>query len=148
MSAYTQILWQIVFSTKNREPTLTKPNRDELFKYIWGVLKNKNCHLYRIGGISDHIHSVTHIHPLISLASLVKDIKLASSSYIKSSQLFPCFDGWQIGYGGFTYSFKDKNHLIEYMKSQEVHHQEVTFIEELIVLLKERGIEFDEKYLL
>ena len=148
MSTFTQILWQIVFSTKNREHSLTKPNRDELFKYIWGVLKNKDCHLYRIGGISDHIHIVTHIHPSISLASLVKDIKLASNVYIKTQCLFPDFDGWQIGYGGFTYSFKDKYRLIEYVKNQEVHHHEVTFKEELTELLKEHGIEFDERYLL
>lgn len=148
MSTYTQILYQIVFSTKSREQTLLKPNREELFKYIWGVLKNKNCHLYRIGGVADHLHIVIHIHPSISLASLVKDIKLSSSGYIKTNQLFPDFDGWQNGYGGFTYSFKDKDHLIEYVKHQEQHHKTVTFRDELIELLKEHGIEIDEKYLL
>ena len=71
MSAYTQTLYQIVFSTKDREHTLTKPNREELYKYIWGVLKNKNCYLYRIGGVTDHIHIVTSLHPSISLASLI-----------------------------------------------------------------------------
>lgn len=148
MSTYTQILYQIVFSTKNREHTLDKPNREELYKYIWGVLKNKNCHLYRIGGITDHVHIVTHIHPAVTLASLVKDIKLASSEYIKTQQLFPDFNGWQVGYGGFTYSFKDKDHLIGYVKNQEEHHRIKTFSEELMELLKEHGIEFDEKYLL
>jgi REP element-mobilizing transposase RayT len=148
MSTYTQILYQIVFSTKNREHTLINPNRVDLYKYIWGLLKNKNCHLYRIGGVTDHIHIVTHLHPSISLASLVKDIKLASSDYIKSVHLFPDFHGWQNGYGGFTYSFKDKDHLIEYVKNQEEHHKIVTFRDELIELLHEHGIEFDEKYLL
>jgi putative transposase len=148
MSTYTQILYQIVFSTKNREHTLLNPNREELFKYIWGILKNKNCHLYRIGGVTDHIHIVTHIHPSISLALLVKEIKLASSGYIKSHNLFPDFNGWQNGYGGFTYSFKDKDNLIEYVKNQEEHHKIVTFRDELVELLKEHGIEFDEKYLL
>lgn len=148
MSTYTQILYQIVFSTKNREQTLLKPNREELNKYIWGVLKNKNCHLYRIGGVTDHIHIVTHIHPSISLASLVKDIKLSSSDYIKTKLLFSDFNGWQNGYAGFTYSFKDKDHLIEYVKNQEQHHKIVSFKDELIELLKEHGIEFDEKYLL
>lgn len=148
MSTYTQILYQIVFSTKDREQTLLKSNREELYKYIWGVLKNKNCHLYRIGGVDDHIHIVTHIHPSISLASLVKDIKLSSSNYIKTNQLFPDFNGWQNGYGGFTYSFNDKDHLIEYVKNQEEHHKEVPFRDELIDLLRKHGIEFDEKYLL
>jgi REP element-mobilizing transposase RayT len=148
MSTYTQILYQIVFSTKNREQTLLKSKREGLYKYIWGVLKNKNCHLYRIGGVADHIHIITHIHPSVSLASLVKDIKLSSSGYIKTNQLFPDFNGWQNGYGGFTYSFRDKDYLIEYVKNQEQHHKMVTFKDELIELLKEHGIEFDEKYLL
>ena len=148
MSTFTQSIYQIVFSTKYRQPSLAKPNREELYKYIWGVLKNKNCHLYRIGGITDHIHILTHIHPAISLASLVKDIKLSSSEYIKSLKLFPDFDGWQNGYGGFTYSIKDKDRLIEYIKNQEYHHNEITYNEELIDLLKEHEIEFDEKYLL
>jgi len=148
MSTYTQILYQIVFSTKNREQTLSKNNRDELYKYIWGVLKNKNCHLYRIGGITDHIHIVTSLHPTIALASLIKDIKLASSDHIKTHQLFPKFNGWQVGYGAFTYSFKDKDKLIEYVKNQEEHHATKSYIEELIELLKEHGIEYDERYLI
>jgi hypothetical protein len=69
--------------------------------------------------------------------SLVKDIKLASSDHIKSLNLFPDFNGWQNGYGGFTYSFKDKDHLIEYVKNQEEHHKSVTFKDELVELLKE-----------
>jgi hypothetical protein len=79
---------------------------------------------------------------------LVKDIKLASSGYIKSHNLFPDFKGWQNAYGGFSYSFNDKDKLIEYVKNQEEHHKIVTFRDELIELLKEHGIEFDEKYLL
>jgi len=137
-----------VFSTKNREHTLTKPGREELYRYISGVLKNKNCHLYQIGGVSDHIHIITHLHTSIALASLVKDIKLASSEHIKNQHLFPLFNGWQVGYGGFTYSFKDKDRLINYAKNQEEHHKEKPFKKELIELLKEHDIEFDEKYLI
>ena len=148
MSTYTQILYQIVFSTYNREQTLLKPNREELYKYIWGVLKNKNCHLYQIGGISDHLHIVTHLHPSVALASLVKDIKVASSEHIKALDLFPLFNGWQSGYGAFTYAFKDKDRLIAYVKNQEKHHKTDSYKEELISLLKEHEIEFDEKYLL
>lgn len=147
MSTYTQILYQIVFSTKNREKTLAQPDREKLFRYIWGVLKNKNCHLYRIGGIDDHIHILSHLHPSIALATLIKDIKLASSDYIKTNDLFPHFDGWQVGYGAFTYSFKDKDHLIEYVKNQEKHHESKSYIDELVELLKEHGVEFDEKHL-
>ena len=148
MSTYTQILYQIVFSTKNRERTLEKQNRPELFRYITGILKRKNCHLYQIGGVEDHIHIVTHLHPSIALASLVKDIKLASSEHIKLQALFEDFPGWQEGYGAFTYSIKEKNRLINYVINQEEHHRKITFREEFISLLQENEIEFDEKYLL
>ncbi len=148
MSTYTQIIYQIVFSTKHREQTLTKNNRDTLFKFIWGLLKNKQCHLYRINGVEDHLHIVTHLHPTVSLSSLVKDIKVSSSLYIKEQNLFKHFTNWQEGYGAFTYSIKEKDRLIEYVKNQEEHHSSKSFKEEYIELLKEHQIEFDEKYLL
>jgi putative transposase len=113
-----------------------------------GILKNKDCHLYRIGGMSDHIHIVTHLHPAVSLASLVKDIKIAVSGYIKDTKLFPMFSGWQDGYGGFTYSFREKYRLIDYVSHHEEHHRTKSFREEFIELLTEHGVEFDEKYLL
>jgi putative transposase len=113
MSTYTQILYQIVFSTKKRERTLIKDNRKELFTYIWGILQNKKCHLYRINGVEDHLHIVTHLHPTVALSGLIKDIKVASSGYIKEKALFPDFSAWQEGYGAFTYSIKDKDRLID-----------------------------------
>ncbi len=94
MSTYTQTLYQIVFSTKYREKTLHQKKRPELFKYIWGILKNKNCHLHRINGVEDHIHIVASLHSSVALATLVKDIKLGSSSFIKEKALFQDFNGW------------------------------------------------------
>ncbi len=148
MSTYTQILYQIVFATKNHEMTMIEPSQEKLYKFIWGILKNKNCHLYRIGGVEDHLHIITHVHPAVAVAYLVKDIKLAASSFIKTDNLFPHFNGWQDGYGAFTYTFSAKNNLIEYVKNQNEHHQKVSFRDEYISLLKEHGIDFDKKYLL
>ncbi|WP_435356822.1 IS200/IS605 family transposase [Emticicia sp. SJ17W-69] len=147
MSTFTQILYQIVFSTKYRKKTLSKGERPELFKSIWGILKNNKCHLYRINGVEDHIHIITSLHPSVALANLVKDIKLGSTSFIKEKKIFPDFEGWQDGYSAFTYSIEAKDNLIEYVKNQEEHHKNKTFKEELIILLNEHGIEFDEKYL-
>ena len=147
MSTYTQILYQIVFTTKNNELTLLNSGQEKLYKYIWGILKNKKCHLYRIGGVLDHIHIITHIHPSVAVADLVKDIKLGSSSFIKKENVFPNFMGWQAGYGSFTYSISAKDNLIEYVKNQKEHHKKVSFRDEYISLLKEHRIEFDEKYL-
>ena len=129
MSTFTQILYHIVFSTKNRDRTLTADQRHQLFEYVWGILKNKNCHLYRINGVEDHIHIATHLHPTIALALLVKDIKLASSAFIKDNNVFKNFTGWQEGYAAFTYSFKDKDKLIEYIKNQEEHHRKISYKE-------------------
>ncbi len=148
MSTYTQILYQIVFGTRNRERVLKENGREKLFRYISGIIEKQKCHLYRINGIEDHIHIVTHLHPTIALANLVKDIKLATDDFIKREKLFDYFNGWQDGYGGFTYAFKDKDILIEYVKNQQNHHRIISFREEYINLLKEHGIEFNEKYLL
>ena len=143
MGSFTQILYQIVFGTKYHEKTLIADRRDELFRYIAGILKNKKCHLYRINGVEDHLHKVTHLHPTVALADLVKDIKLASSELIKNSNLFPDFGGWQDGYGAFTYSIEAKDRLIAYVKNQQEHHRVKTYREEVAELLMEHGIKYD-----
>jgi len=148
MGSYTSIIYQIVFGTKYRKPVLETENRNELFKYISGILKNKKCHLYQIGGVEDHIHILTHIHPEQALASLVKDIKVASNKYIREKNLFEKFTEWQEGYGAFTYAEQDKKRLIHYVANQVEHHRKKTFREEFIELLKEHNVEFDEMYLL
>src|SRR6187402_1486240 len=123
MSTHTQILYQIVFSTKDREPTLSKEGRTELFKYIWGIFQDRNCHLYRINGVADHLHIATHLHPSVALSDLVKDIKVSCGKLINAEGIFPNFKGWQDGYGAFTYSIHEKDSLIAYIKNQEVHHE-------------------------
>jgi len=148
MSTFTQILYQIVFSTKLRERTLTSNGRPQLFRYIWGVIKGMKSHPYWINGVEDHLHIATYIHPTVSLSDFVKEIKLATTFHIKENGFLKYFGGWQDGYAAFTYSIKEKQTLIEYIKNQEEHHRKVTFKEELIDLLHEHGIEFDEKYLL
>ena len=127
---------------------MTGSGREKMYRYVWGILKKKNCHLYRIGGTEDHIRIVTHIHPTVAVAGLVKDIKLATSQHIKTAHIFPKFNGWQNGYGAFTYAITAIDNLIEYVKNQNEHHRKVTYREEYLPLLKEHGIEFDEKYLL
>ncbi len=148
MSTYTQVIYQIVFGTKHRHKTLEKPHRDQLFKYITGLLQKKQCHLYQIGGVEDHIHILTDLHPTIALSSLVKDIKMATTDYIKREKVFPQFNGWQNGYGAFTYSIREKDRLIEYVKRQEQHHRKLSSKEEYMMILKEEEVEYDEQYIL
>jgi REP element-mobilizing transposase RayT len=119
-----------------------------LYGYIYGIIKEKNCKLYRINGIEDHLHIFSDLHPTIALADYVKDIKVASSIWMKKSGYFPAFDAWQIGYGAFTYSIRERDKIINYVKNQKQHHKKEPFYDEFKRLFKENGIEFHEKYLL
>jgi len=147
MSTSTQIYYHIVFSTKARERVLVKRDREEFFRYTWGIIRNKDSHLYRINAVDDHVHILTSLHPSVALADFVKDVKVATSVWIKEKRLFPGFQGWQEGYGAFTASHADKDRLIDYIKDQEEHHRVKSFREELHGLLVATGVQFDEKYL-
>ncbi len=146
--SYRQIFYQIVFGTKNREATITEAHCEELYKFIWSIIKNHKCKLYRINGIEDHIHIFSDLNPSISLADYIKDIKVASSVWMKECGKFSAFNGWQDGYGAFTCSIAQKNIIIDYVKNQKEHHKSESFYDEYKRLLIENGIEFDEKYLL
>ncbi|HRD59176.1 MAG TPA: IS200/IS605 family transposase [Ferruginibacter sp.] len=148
MSTYRQIYYQIVFGTKNREHTISEEFEHDLYKYIWGIIDKHKCKLYRINSMPDHIHIFSDLHPTVCLSDYIKDIKVASSIWIKESGKFPNFTSWQEGYGAFTYSIRERDMIINYIKKQKEHHKKESFFDEYKRLLKENGIEFDEKYLL
>ncbi|MCX7047731.1 MAG: IS200/IS605 family transposase [Candidatus Sumerlaeota bacterium] len=147
MSTYTQIYYHLIYSTKNRDAVLRKDKREDLFRYAWGIFKNKKCVLYRINGIEDHLHFFFDLHPTVALADLVRDLKTSTTSWIKTGNVFPGFTHWQDGYGAFTKSHEDKDAVVEYIKRQEEHHQHETSIEEMKRLMKEEGIDYDENFL-
>ncbi len=146
MSSYRQILYHLVFRTKDSRKTLVQENTHELYSYIMGFIKNKNCFLYRINGMEEHIHILSDLHPSIALADFMRDMKTASSIWLKNSGKFPQFEGWSDGYAAITYSWSDKETIINYIKNQQEHHRNESFEDELRRLLKEQGIEVDEKY--
>ncbi len=147
MGTYTRILYQITFQILNWEPTLTKHNRERLFSFIAGILMKKKCFVYQVGGIEDHIHIITHVHPTISISTLVKDIKLSCVDFIRREKLFPGFMGWNEGYGAFTYSLEAEMNLIKYVKDQEQHHKKESPKKEYLRQLRGFGIDFNEKYI-
>lgn len=147
MATYTQILYHIVYGTKNHNGALDLEHHDELCRYTAGILQNKNYFVHKVGGYTEHLHILTELHPTIALAGLVKDVKLAQSKWIKAKNIFPVFGGWQDGYGAFTCSWKDRDRIINYITNQIEHHRRKTFREEYIQMLQQAGIEFDEKYL-
>ena len=146
MSTFSQSYYHIVFSTKNRENVLLTDEKEKLFKYIWGIVKNKKCYLYRINGIENHIHLLINLHPSICLSDLVKLIKSSTSKWIKEDGIFPDFAGWQDGYGAFTVSHNDRDKVIQYIINQEEHHKKINFEHEFKTILDKLGIIYNEKY--
>jgi len=146
MSSYRQLLYHLIFRTKDSLPTIKQDNVSQLYAYITGIIRNKNCFLYRINGVENHLHILTDLHPSIALADFMREIKVSTSLWMKESNLFPAFTGWAEGYGSFTCSYIDMGRLIEYVKSQQEHHRKKTFEEEYKTLLLESGIRIDERY--
>jgi REP element-mobilizing transposase RayT len=146
MSAYRQILYHSVFRTKRSEKCITSENAPLLYGYIWGIIKNKKCTLFRINGMQDHIHILSDLHPSVALADYIKDIKVGSSKWMKTSGYFPNFRGWAVKYCALTYSYKEKEIIIHYIKNQQEHHKKESFVDEIKRLFKENGIDLDEKW--
>jgi putative transposase len=149
MSTYTQILYQIVFGSKDYTPFITMENESILFAYIAGILKNRSCHSYIVGGASNHIHIITHLHASVALSSLVKDIKMASYKMMQHNRNpFSYFPGWQVGYSAFTYNISSKQNLIHYVENQRNHHMVLSYKEELQKILKEHSVDYVDEYLI
>jgi putative transposase len=147
-NTFTQLFYHIVFSTKERRPLISPERGEELFRYMWGINNNLDCHLYRINAVEDHVHILTHIHPTVALADYIKKVKNGSTSWINKQSVFPHWVGWQDGYAAFTHSIDEKESLTAYIKSQQEHHRKENFVDELKRLLERAGIDYDEKYLL
>lgn len=96
--------------------------------------------------MEDHIHLLTEIRPSIALADFVKDIKTSTSIWMKQSGKYPYFTGWSDGYCALTYTYRDKEMIIDYIKNQQEHHKRVSFEDEYRALLLEHGITIDERY--
>lgn len=145
--SFTQIYYHIVFSTKGRVAVLNVDRRREVYNYMWGILRNNNCHVYRIGGTHDHLHLLFSLHTTVCLADLIRDLKTATTSWIKNNNIYQSFPGWQDRYGGFTQSHAEHRKLIQYIRNQQEHHKNETSLEEFKRLLREHGVDFDERYL-
>ena len=146
MPSYHRILYHLIFRTKGGRKAITPEHSRELYAYIIGIIKNKNCFLYRINGMEDHIHIFSDLHPSVSLAVFMRDIKSASSIWMKKSGKFPDFSNWGVRYAALTYAWADKDRIVDYIKYQQQHHKKESFEDELRRLLKEQGIDIDEKY--
>ena len=146
-NTYTQIYIQIVFSVKGRLNLISKSNREELHKYITGIVQNRGQKTLAVFCMPDHTHLLISIKPNIAISDLVRDIKAGSSNFINSQKWVEGKFSWQEGFGGFSYSKSQIDTVIKYILNQEEHHKKSTFKEEYISLLQKFEIDYDEKYL-
>jgi putative transposase len=145
---FHKIYIQIVFSVKHREKLIPKEKRENLNKYITGIVNKHNCKMIAVNTMSDHVHIFIDLNPAVSISDLVKDIKLATTDLIKREKWFRVGFHWQGGYGVFSYSEKDVPRVIKYIEEQEIHHKTKLFREEYEKFLNDYGIKYDKKYLL
>ena len=146
-NTYTQLFVHSTFSVKNRMGLILPRYKDELYKYISGIVQNKKHRLYAIGGIENHIHLIVSMRPDVSVSNLVKDIKMNSSKWINDRRFLKTKFAWQEGFGAFTYSISQVDKVCKYILNQEKHHKKMTFEEEYRKLLEKFDVKFDERYL-
>ena len=146
-NTFSQIYIQTVFAVANRQ-SLIKPNfKADLYKYISGIVRNRGQKLIAINGVPDHIHILIGLRPAMALAKLVQEIKADSSNFINKQRFVHGRFSWQEGYGAFSYGHSQLDRIIQYIRNQERHHEQHTFKNEYLTLLRKFDIAFDDKYL-
>lgn len=146
-NTYSQIYVQIVFAVKGRENLISKNNREELHKYITGIVDNRGQKLIAVFCMPDHLHLLVGLKPSIAISDLVRDVKAGSSKFINDSNWIKGRFNWQEGFGAFSYSKSHIDTVVNYILNQEEHHRKITFKEEYLDFLKKFEINYDEKYL-
>jgi len=147
-NTFTQIYLQFVFAVQDRVSLIQSEWKDELYKYITGIVQNNKHKLITINGMPDHLHVFVGYKPHQPIPDLLQDIKGSSSGWINSRKLINGKFSWQAGYGAFSYSHSHIDNVVKYIMNQEQHHKQRTFREEYIDLLKKFNIVYDERYIL
>ena len=144
--SFAQSIYHIVFATKNREKIIAPEYEREVYTLLLHILNKNNCHVYRIGGMPDHIHILTDIPAIHAVANIVQSLKRESSTIITQKRIIPHWHGWQEGYGCFSYSIKDVPTIRNYIINQKEHHRNKPFIEELREWLIQNGVSPDAPF--
>jgi REP element-mobilizing transposase RayT len=133
----------LVFSTKNRTPSLSSPIRSELLPYTGGILRNIGCNPIQIGGVEDHIRLLFNLSRTLTIAQVVEKVKTSTSKWLQTKGLEDF--AWQHGYGAFSVSVRETSQVTAYIQNQEFHHGEIPFQTEYRELLRDHGVEVDER---
>lgn len=144
---FSQIYIQIVFAVRHRENVIHKAWKDELHKYIAGIVRGKEQKSIIVSGMPDHIHAFIGLRPSMAISDLVREIKNNSTNFINEKQWVKGKFSWQEGYGAFSYAHSQIETVYKYILNQEEHHRQKTFKEEYIEFLNEFDVDYDEKYL-
>jgi REP element-mobilizing transposase RayT len=145
-NTYTQIHIQAVFVVQNRACIIRKTWKDDLYKYMTGIIQNHGHKVLAINGMPDHVHIFFGMRPTQSLSELMQDIKGDSSKWIKQNGYVKSKFNWQEGYGAFSYSKSHVNRVIKYIQNQEKHHTKKTFAEEYNEFLDKFEVDYDDRY--
>ncbi|MBO3099925.1 IS200/IS605 family transposase [Gelidibacter pelagius] len=146
-NTFTQMYVQIVFAVKGRKNLIPEIHREEIEKYICGIINNCKSKPLAIYCNPDHVHILIGMNPSLSLSDLIRDIKANSSRWINQKRWINAQFRWQEGYGAFTYSKSHIDKVVKYILRQPQHHKTQSFKQEYLELLKLYEIEFEEKYL-
>lgn len=146
-NTYTQIHVQIIFAVKGRQNLIPKNRREDLQKYITGIVNKRRQKLLSIFCMPDHTHILVGMKSDVSVADLTRDIKAGSSKFINDNRWVKAKFSWQEGYGAFSYLRSHVESVIKYILNQEEHHKVKSFKEEYLEFLRKFEIQYDEKYL-
>ena len=147
-NTYTQLYIQTVFAVQNRVSLIHSDWKDELYKYITGIVQNNKHKLIAINGMPNHIHVFIGYKPHQLLPDLLQDIKGSSSGWINKKGFIRGKFNWQESYGAFSYSHSQIDRVVKYIENQEQHHKNKTFREEYIEFLNDFSIDYNERYIL
>ncbi|HEX8142562.1 MAG TPA: IS200/IS605 family transposase [Pyrinomonadaceae bacterium] len=145
-NTYTQIYIQVVFAVGSRQSLILRENKEELHKYITGIVSRQNQKLIAINSMPDHVHILIGLRPDMALSSLVREIKASSSKFINDRRWIRGRFNWQEGFGAFSYAHSQLNAVIRYIENQEQHHNRRSFKEEYLNMLKRFAIAYEDRY--
>ena len=145
--SYTNLLYHIVFSTKDRRPLINPAHEVRLYDYIGGTIRSLGGICLELNGTEDHVHLLAKLRPTRAVSDVLRELKANASCWMH--EVFPSLNNfsWQRGYGAFTVSHSNVNEVRRYIARQKEHHQKVSFRDEFIQFLKANGIEYDERFI-
>ncbi len=145
--SYTNLLYHIVFSTKDRRPLITPDYEVRLYNYLGGTVRKVGGISLELNGTEDHVHLLAKLRPDCALSDVLRDLKANATGWMHD--VFPTLENfsWQRGYGAFTVSYSNVETVRQYIARQKEHHQKISFREEFIEFLQANGIEYDERFI-